>query len=210
MGQSASSTSSGDPLEYKREYYLQKLGLHPKDLDGRRELVRSYVQGLSWCLAYYHDGCNSWDWYFPDFYGPLLSDLYDLPELEIGLELGRPFPPLVQLLSTLPPQSSQLVPPAYRDLMLSPTSPVYDAYPNDFSIDLNGKRAEWEAVALLPFIEASRLLNAVKDIDEAGGLTEEEVNRNVLREDLYYPPSEGECKGYEPAAVAKAAAWVNA
>ena len=198
----AAALPPSDPLEYKREYYLQKLGLHPRDAEGRREIVRTYVQGLSWCLAYYHDGCASWDWYFPDFYGPLATDLVDLPALEIGLTPGAPFPPLAQLLSVLPPQSAQLVPPPYRDLMLSPTSPVYDAYPTDFSLDLNGKRAEWEAVALLPFIDEGRLLAAVRQIDESGALTEEENRRNVLGEDVYYSPPQGPCKDYAPAAKA--------
>ena len=74
--------------------------------------------------------------------------------------------------------------------MLSPTSPVYDAYPEGFELDQNGKRAEWEAIALLPFIDEERLLSAVRAIDEAGLLTEEEKARNVLGEDVYYRPAE--------------------
>jgi 5'-3' exonuclease len=58
----ASNVVASDPLDYKREYYLQKLGLHPKDLEARKALVHSYLEGLSWCLAYYHDGCASWYW----------------------------------------------------------------------------------------------------------------------------------------------------
>ena len=112
--------------------------------------------------------------------------MFDLPSYKIELELGAPFPPLAQLLSVLPPQSAQLVPPPYRELMLSPTSPVFDAYPNDFSLDLNGKRAEWEAIALLPFIDEVRLLGSVRAIDEK--LTEAERARNVLGDDLYYRP----------------------
>ena len=38
--------------------------------------------------------------------------------------LGAPFSPLCQLLSVLPPQSGDLVPLAYRELMLSPSSPI--------------------------------------------------------------------------------------
>ena len=109
-----------------------------------------------------------------------------LPSYEIKLDKGKPFPPLAQLLSVLPPQSAQLVPPAYRDLMLSPTSPVFDAYPSDFSLDLNGKRAEWEAVALLPFIDEVRLLSAVRAIEK--DLSEAELARNVLGDDIYYRP----------------------
>ena len=185
-GVTSPASPPGDPLAYKREYYLHKFGLHPKDSDSRKSLVHSYLQGLCWCLAYYHDGCASWDWYYPDFYGPLATDMTDLPSYEISLELGEPFPPLAQLLSVLPPQSADLVPPAYRELMLSPNSPVFDAYPTDFSLDLNGKRAEWEAIALLPFIDERRLLGAVRAIDEK--LSDKERARNVLTEDIWYKP----------------------
>ena len=178
-----------DPALYRKEYYLQKVGLHPKDVEGRRRLVHAYCEGLAWCLAYYHRGCASWDWFYPDFYGPLATDLVDLASLDLRLELGRPFPPLAQLLSVLPPQSSALVPLPYQELMLSPTSPVFDAYPADFVLDLNGKRADWEAIALLPFINQPRLLAAVHAIDQSGKLTEAERARNVLGEDLIYRPS---------------------
>ena len=36
-------------------------------------------------------------------------------------------------------------------------SPILDFYPLKFSIDLNGKRQEWEAVVLIPFIDEVRL-----------------------------------------------------
>ena len=182
----AAGVSSGDPLEYKKEYYLTKMGLHPKDRESKRQKVQSYLEGLCWCLAYYHDGCASWDWYYPDFYAPLASDLVGLESYTIELKLGEPFPPLAQLLSVLPPQSSELVPPPYRQLMLSPTSPIFDAYPANFALDLNGKRAEWEAVAMLPFIDEVRLLDAVAAIDDE--LTDVERARNILGDDLIYSP----------------------
>ena len=37
--------------------------------------------------------------------------------------------------------------------MTNPQSPIIDFYPLDFRTDLNGKRAEWEALVLIPFID---------------------------------------------------------
>lgn len=45
--------------------------------------------------------------------------------------------------------------------MLQPDSPISDFFPENFSTDLNGKKNDWEAVVLIPFIDESRLLSAV-------------------------------------------------
>lgn len=37
--------------------------------------------------------------------------------------------------------------------MTNPNSKIIEYYPNEFQTDLNGKRQEWEAVVLIPFID---------------------------------------------------------
>jgi hypothetical protein len=69
--------------------------------------VQSYLEGLYWVLIYYHKGCGSWTWYYPYLYAPLASDLVNLASIEVKFEAGRPFTPLLQLLSVLPPQSGE-------------------------------------------------------------------------------------------------------
>jgi 5'-3' exoribonuclease 1 len=45
--------------------------------------------------------------------------------------------------------------------MYEDTSPILDFYPQDFELDMNGKKQEWEAVVKIPFIDQARLLRAM-------------------------------------------------
>ena len=50
----------GQPIvNHKRKFYLEKLGMHPRDTAGLRRLVQAYLEGLCWCLHYYHQGYGS-------------------------------------------------------------------------------------------------------------------------------------------------------
>lgn len=84
-----------------------KFGIEPGDEEAIRGVVKSYLEGLYWVLTYYHNGCGSWTWYYPYLYAPLASDLVKLGGVAVEFEEGRPFTPLMQLLSVLPPQSGE-------------------------------------------------------------------------------------------------------
>jgi 5'-3' exoribonuclease 2 len=56
--------------------------------------------------------------------------------------------------------------------LYSQDSPIIDFYPEDFRIDLNGKKFAWQCVALLPFVDGRRLKESVKSLFDE--LTEDE------------------------------------
>ena len=149
----------------------------------RRSLVSNYLEGLMWIQRYYYVGVPSWKWYFRYRYAPLASDMTHLSSIQVAFKLGQPFRPLEQLLGVLPPASRGFLPPAYRELMVG-DSVIADFYPLQFAVDMNGKRNPWEGIALIPFIEERRLLDAVHRID-ATRLSVTEKLRNVRVGDEY-------------------------
>uniref|UniRef100_A0A182LSR4 5'-3' exoribonuclease 1 n=1 Tax=Anopheles culicifacies TaxID=139723 RepID=A0A182LSR4_9DIPT len=162
---------------YKRNYYITKMGYADFNEEVRAEQTECYIRALQWTLLYYYRGVASWSWYYPHHYAPFISDVDNFADLKLEFEMARPFLPFQQLLSVLPAASREHLPPAYHDLMTNPQSAVYDFYPTDFRTDLNGKQQAWEAVVLIPFIDEKRLLKAMAPCDTF--LTDEEKQRNV-------------------------------
>ncbi len=148
-------------LMHKANYYREKMHVEVYDEAFRLQQARTYVTGLQWVYTYYYHGVGSWSWYYPSHYAPFCSDVHGIADFVPQYEMGRPFLPFEQLMAVLPPGSMQHVPSAYHDLMVSPQSPIIDFYPLDFATDLNGKKADWEALVLIPFIDEVRLLEAM-------------------------------------------------
>lgn len=68
--------------------------------------------------------------------------------------------------------------------MLDEDSPIKDFYPEEFEIDMNGKKMLWQGVALLPFIDPVRLFEAMGTV--YSNLTEPEIVRNTLGTDTLF------------------------
>ena len=170
--------------ECRANYYREKLDIDVDSAQGPAQLgevVRAYLLGLQWCLRYYSTGCCSWSWFYPYHYGPFLCDLTGLaahPALDVAVQLDSPLQPFQSLLACLPQASSVLLPECYASLMCSERSPLYAYYPIDFATDMNGKRQEYEAVVLLPFIDLPVLLGAEREFVSSTQLTAEEQSRN--------------------------------
>lgn len=170
---------------WKDRYYENKFSVSSDDVNFRHKVAHEYVIGICWVLKYYYQGCASWNWYFPYHYAPFASDFVDIGDLDTEFEPStQPFKPLEQLMSVFPAASKQFLPPTWQDLMDNPNSPIIDFYPDDFRVDLNGKRWAWQGVALLPFVDEKRLLETLKDVYD--DLTDYENQRNVRGNDRLF------------------------
>ncbi|XP_056620228.1 5'-3' exoribonuclease 2 isoform X2 [Triplophysa dalaica] len=170
---------------WKQRYYKTKFDVDETDDEFRKKVVMSYVEGLCWVLRYYYQGCASWKWYFPFHYAPFASDFKDIKGMFSDFEKDtKPFKPLEQLMGVFPAASGNFLPTTWRALMTDPESSIIDFYPDDFAIDLNGKKYAWQGVALLPFVEERRLRAALDDVYP--DLTDEENRRNSLGSDVVF------------------------
>ncbi|KAF7862016.1 hypothetical protein EAF04_007896 [Stromatinia cepivora] len=149
---------------YADRYYEQKFNRDPKDIEFRHQVGKAYVEGLAWVLLYYFQGCPSWDWYYPYHYAPFAADFANLKDMKINFQKGRIFRPFEQLMGVLPAASRQAIPEQFHHLMTNEDSEIIDFYPEDFIVDLNGKKFAWQGVALLPFIDSERLLDAMAKV----------------------------------------------
>lgn len=158
---------------FKDRYYESKFDVLADNLQFRYNVALQYVKGLCWVLKYYYQGCASWNWYFPYHYAPFASDFMNIGGLSTKFEKDtKPFNPLEQLMSVFPTASCSHVPEPWAELMKCPESPIIDFYPEDFKIDLNGKKFAWQGVALLPFVDERRLFTALAPLQNS--LTVEE------------------------------------
>ena len=162
---------------YKKSYYKSKFDVNKENyFQFLQTIKKSYIEGIVWNYKYYYQGCVSWDWYYPFYYAPLLSDLYNFSHFKFEFNLSVPFRPIEQLLAVLPPYSSHALPDAFKPLMLKDTSEIIDFYPENFKVDVRGKRFAWLGEVILPFIDGKRLIEATKK--HYHKLTADELRRN--------------------------------
>ncbi|WJX50004.1 hypothetical protein P8452_36370 [Trifolium repens] len=168
---------------FKERYYKEKFSVEGStniELK-RKEIVQKYTEGLLWVLQYYFSGVASWTWFYPYHYGPFASDLKGMGQVRVNFEKGVPFLPFDQLLSVLPQRSSYALPKAYAQLMLDEESKIFDLFPQNFEVDIEGKRFMWQGICKLPYMDEKRLLAETRELME--GLTETETKRNSVEVD---------------------------
>lgn len=164
---------------YKESYYRRKFGCAAGDFEQLiLQIKKSYIAGIIWNYRYYYKGCTSWNWFYPYYYAPLISDLCNFSCLPFQFTQAAPLRPFEQLLAVLPPYSAHALPTCFRELMEEETSTIVDFYPVDFHVDLAGKRFAWLGEVILPFIEDHRLKKAFAMVE--GKLTPAERARNSL------------------------------
>lgn len=143
---------------------------------------------MQFVLLYYYEGCPSWNWFYPHYYAPLISDIHEylkyMNENKVTnyeFQLGKPFPAFKQLLLIMPIQSIDLLPNEFAHLIEDEQHSILrtpiDYYPINFEIDPNDAYFESEFIAILPFLEEELLEKAYQSVDLS--LMKEEVKERM-------------------------------
>ena len=133
-----------------------------------QKICHDYLEGMQWVLTYYTCKVPNWKWLFKYHYAPPASILAKYIDSFTFSSYGITFPstPFQQLMSVLPPKSAHLIPAPLCHYILDKDSPLAKYCPKEISIDLSGKRREWEGILLLPIVDFDLVRKCYfKDLD---------------------------------------------
>lgn len=173
--------------EWEERYYADVFNIENRNIHEFQQnifnICSNYLAGMVWTLHYYQSGCIDWKWSYLYPNSPSVTDLRDYILKNninnITFTQNPPTTPFVQLLSILPPESSQLLPKSLAYFMTNNKSPIIYLYPTNFDIDMYGRRYRWECHPLLPKINLETLSNLVEKIK----FTESELELCKINED---------------------------
>jgi 5'-3' exonuclease len=89
-----------------------------------------------------------------------------------------------QLLCILPPKSAHLLPEQLAKLLTDEMSPIKKYCPDNFEIDLGGKRKEFEGIVLVPMIDVELVRDCY--LENLGKIDSRELKRNLVRKSIVY------------------------
>ena len=175
----------GGRLSLNIERYLQQYC--DKKLNGNIEKIcHQYLEGMQWVLSYYTRGVPNWKWLYPHHYAPPASILKEYIMSFKFPQYAKTIPstPYQQLLSVLPPKSANLIPKPLCNLLLDKKSPLKKYCPEDFKIDLSGKRREWEGTVILPFMNLELMRKCY--FKKLGEVSRKDLARNIKGNSFMY------------------------
>jgi 5'-3' exonuclease len=187
--------------EFKNDYYKNKLNFNTDNVliynKQVHKLCNEYLKGIQFVLSYYLYDIPDWYWFYPYHYSPFFSDVCNYLKsiklkrssenninniLSFKFDKNEPLTQFEQLLAVLPPESSNILPEPFSNLMKDIDSPINSFYPESDSIQIEIK-SEYEKTIIVPFIDVKLLRNTFsKTFNEHKlNLNEEDVNRNTFK-----------------------------
>lgn len=110
-----------DMHDYKQDWYMRKLNISKEE--DISVLCHEYLKAMVFVINYYQIKLPDWNWQYPYKYAPFLKDLIKIfsnPTFDINkisFIQNKPLTPLQQLISVLPPQSLDLLPTTFSNVL---------------------------------------------------------------------------------------------
>lgn len=169
--------------QYREDYYESNL---PEAKEDMEKLCHDYLEGMQWVMTYYTQGVPNWKWRFPHHYAPFAHTIAEHVSTFSFKDYPNTTPtvPFVQLLSVLPPKSADLLPSPLDDLLRSDKSPMSEYCPDEFPVDLAGKRQTWEGTVILPMVDYAKVEGWY--LERIMKVNEHDRKRNILGKSFIY------------------------
>jgi len=144
-----------------------------------------YINGVAWCFTYYQTFMVDKHWFYPYFHAPLFSELslvleYIAKNERVNNYLVNKkydYGPLEQLLSVIPPKSmTKIIPDFLSELVISRNSEIYDMYPEDVKVEMDGTDKVGLGTTLVPKLYINRVINAVDKIKKSNEINTDKWN----------------------------------
>ncbi len=156
-----------DIYKAKSFYYKEKVKIDIDTDEGKQkknQMFRKYFEGLQWVLYYYYRGIQTWKWYYPYHYAPMISDFVNMEnyfnsDIDEVFIKDIPYSPLESLVLILPNTSKELIPKCLWSIY----EEFSHFFPIHFQIDFNGKKMPWETLVLLPFIDDGEIIKEINN-----------------------------------------------
>ena len=161
------ATYEGNDLKNKALAYMWYSKMTPLTTSVAKAVGDScveYLRGLQWVYSYYLTGQKNvtWLWYYPYYYVPLFSDIYNtfmaLSDDDINKTLNvlpvrneQRFTPLHQLVAVMPWGSRKFVPDPLPNMFYSVNSPLMDMMPVTVVEDPELTESSLQVKSIVPF-----------------------------------------------------------
>jgi 5'-3' exonuclease len=158
----------GPMKDWRERFYNYHYNVEPEEIDTfAKKMVNNFYKGLKWTTMYYFDKCPSWEYFYNYDHAPFLNDMLLIkPKFEtikfMPSEQSCSLNPYEQLLIVLPKVSAYLLPEPLRKIMTNPNSSAAHLYPEEFKLDMIGKKKYWMCTPILPNLE----INLIKKMYE--------------------------------------------
>lgn len=185
-----------DPLEWKYDYYYYYFKTSNNHSQHVNDVCHQYLKGIIWTIHYYFDKCISYEWQYPYFCAPFISDFHhylvpnknnqtinnDINKVKVFQKDTLVITPLVQLLAVIPPQYNKILPYKYIKLMESQNSPILDYFPTHVKLDYLYKDVLYKCMPFIPNVNMEEFCQAVKGISH----DKKEIERNQLLDNIVF------------------------